>query len=29
MENDPSDPKYILNVRGVGYMLSSGSQSAE
>ncbi len=29
MENDPSDPKYILNVRGVGYMLSSGSHGAE
>jgi DNA-binding response OmpR family regulator len=25
MELDPSNPKYILNVRGVGYMFASGS----
>ena len=25
METDPSDPKYILNVRGVGYMFASSS----
>jgi DNA-binding response OmpR family regulator len=25
MEVDPSDPKYILNMRGVGYMFASGT----
>lgn len=25
METDPSNPEYILNVRGVGYMFASGS----
>jgi DNA-binding response OmpR family regulator len=29
MEVDPSNPKYILNVRGVGYMFSSGSPEAD
>ena len=29
MEADPSDPRYILNVRGVGYMFSSSSQSTD
>ena len=29
MEADPSDPKYILNVRGVGYMFTSSSQAAD
>jgi DNA-binding response OmpR family regulator len=29
LELDPSDPKYILNVRGVGYMFASGSPGAE
>ena len=24
IEDDPADPKYILNVRGVGYKISSG-----
>jgi DNA-binding response OmpR family regulator len=24
MEKDPSDPVYILNMRGVGYMFASG-----
>lgn len=28
MEVDPSTPKYILNIRGVGYMFTSSSQSA-
>lgn len=27
MEVDPSNPKYILNVRGVGYMFASSSRS--
>ncbi len=29
MEMDPSDPKYILNVRGVGYMFVGGSPDAD
>jgi DNA-binding response OmpR family regulator len=29
MEVDPSNPQYILNVRGVGYVFSSSSQSAD
>ena len=29
MEIDPSAPKYILNVRGVGYMFTSSIQSAD
>jgi DNA-binding response OmpR family regulator len=29
MEADPSAPKYILNVRGVGYMFASSGQSTE
>jgi DNA-binding response OmpR family regulator len=29
MELDPSEPKYILNVRGVGYMFVSGSSEAD
>jgi two-component system KDP operon response regulator KdpE len=28
IETDPSDPQYILNVRGVGYMFSTGGSSA-
>jgi len=28
MEMDPSNPKYILNVRGVGYMFASSSSDA-
>jgi DNA-binding response OmpR family regulator len=28
MEMDPANPKYILNVRGVGYMFASGSSDA-
>jgi DNA-binding response OmpR family regulator len=27
MEIDPSNPKYILNMRGVGYMFASGGSS--
>ncbi len=29
MEVDPSDPKYIINVRGVGYMFASSSPAAD
>jgi len=28
MEADPSDPRYILNVRGIGYMFSTGGRQA-
>ena len=29
IEDEPSDPEYILNVRGVGYMFASSSPSAD
>ena len=29
MEENPSSPQYILNVRGVGYMFASSTQSAD
>jgi DNA-binding response OmpR family regulator len=29
LEPDSGDPTYVLNVRGVGYLFSSGSQSDE